>query len=354
MAKRDKKSSHKIGLPPGSLKYIGKERNEPIEISLFNYHQDHLDEKNSVSVEEAIAFCDLNLTTWINVNGIHNVDAIEKICTHFNIHPLTIEDIIHTDQRPKLEENEDYLFLVLKMLEYDEKHKRLQTEQVSMILGKNYVISFQERSGDTFEPVRNRLRIGKGRIRKAGADYLLYALLDTIIDNYFYILEKIGDALEEIEEELLVSPGTRSLTSLYNLKRETVVLRRSIWPLREVVNKLEREEIKQIKKETRYFLRDVYDHTIRVIETIENFRDMLSSMLDLYQSTISNRMNMIMKVLTIISTIFIPLTFIVGVYGMNFVHMPELEWQYGYLGVWFIMIIVFITMLLFFRRKKWI
>jgi magnesium transporter len=354
MAKIANKNSRKIGLPPGTLQYIGKERSEPIDISLFNYTQDHLDERNSIALEEVISYCKSDFTTWINVNGIHNVEAIEKICTYFNIHSLTIEDILHTDQRPKLEENEDYLYLVIKMLEYDEQTKRLQTEQVSMILGKNYVISFQERAGDTFEPVRNRLRIGKGRIRKAGADYLLYALLDTIIDHYFFLLEKIGDDLEEIEEELLVSPGTRSLTNLYNLKRESVLLRRSIWPLREVVNKLERDDIKQIKKETRYFLRDVYDHTIRVIETIENFRDMLSSMLDLYQSTISNRMNMIMKVLTIISTIFIPLTFIVGVYGMNFVHMPELEWRYGYLGVWMIMIMVFITMILFFRRKKWI
>lgn len=348
-----KKSSKKAGRPPGTLEYVGKERLEPIKTSIFNYSGDHFEEKPELALDKVLLYKEVEGTTWINFVGIHDVQSVQQVCQHFNIHPLTIEDIISTEQRPKLEENEDYIYVVVKMLEYDVATGKIMVEQVSLILGYNYVISFQEKPGDTFEAVRNRLRAGKGRIRIAGSDYLFYALIDTIVDNYFLILEKFGDDLEEIEEEILANPRQSSLSSLYNLKRETVILRRSVWPLREVVHKLEREDLLLIKKETRIYLRDVYDHTIRVIETIENFRDVLSGMVDLYQSTISNKLNMVMKVLTIISTIFIPLTFIVGVYGMNFVHMPELEWKFGYPGVWMVMIAVFLGMIYFFKKKKW-
>jgi magnesium transporter len=349
-----KKSSHKIGLPPGSFHYIGSHRTEPVTISTFRYGHNFFEEKNNLSLDEALIELPQGQFLWVNFIGIHEIVSVERICNFYNIHPLTIEDILSTEQRPKLEENEDYIYLVVKMLEFQENLRKFHVEQVSMILGKNMVISFQEKEGDTFDAVRNRLRSGKGRIQKAGSDYLLYTLVDTIIDNYFILLEKMGDVIEEVEEDLLLGPGESTLTQLYNLKRDTVVLRRSIWPLREVVHKLERDDMKLIKKETRLYLRDVYDHTIRIIETIENFRDMLSSMVDLYQSTLSNRMNVVMKVLTIISTIFIPLTFIAGIYGMNFEYMPELGWKYGYLGVWIIMITVVFIMLFFFRKKKWI
>lgn len=350
---KSKKSSKKAGRPPGTLEYVGKERLEPVKTSIFNYSEDHFEEKPELALEKVLLYKEEKGTTWIDFIGIHDVISVQQVCQHFNIHPLTIEDIISTEQRPKLEENEDYIYVVVKMLEYDIATGRIMVEQVSLLLGHNYVISFQEKEGDTFEAVRSRLRAGKGRIRNNGSDYLFYALLDTIVDNYFLILEKFADNLEEIEVEILENPTHSSLASLYNLKRETVILRRSVWPVREVVHMLEREDLILIKKETRIYLRDVYDHTIRIIETIENFRDVLSGMVDLYQSTISNRLNMVMKVLTIISTIFIPLTFIVGVYGMNFVHMPELEWKFGYLGVWVIMIAVLFGMIYFFKKKKW-
>lgn len=354
MVNKYRKSSHKVGLPPGSLHYIGGHRTDPIHISSFKYGPACFEEKDNIPLDDALLNLQPGQILWINFEGIHDTASVEKICSYYNIHPLTIEDIISTEQRPKMEENEDYIFLVLKMLEFHELSRKFHVEQVSIILGKNIVISFQEKQGDTFEPVRNRLRSGIGRIRKSGSDYLLYALVDTIIDNYFILIEKMDGIIEEVEEDLLIDPDENTLAQLYNLKRDSVVLRRTIWPIREVVHNLERDEVKLIKKETRLYLRDVYDHTIRIIETIENYREVLSSMVDLYQSTISNRMNTVMKVLTIISTIFIPLTFIAGIYGMNFEYMPELGWKYGYLGAWIIMLSVVAIMIIFFRKKKWI
>lgn len=354
MARFFKNRSEKVGLPPGSFRDVKKAGEEPLRICLFNYTEGILEEKNGVTLEEALAYSDQSSIAWINMDGVHHADAVQKLCTHFGIHPLTIEDILSTDHRPKLEESDDYIFLVLKTLEIEAGQGDVITEQVSMVLGKNFVLSFQERRGDTFDPVRERLRAGKGRIRKVGADYLLYTLIDTIIDYYYVILENIGDRLEAIEEDLLTDANGDSLNTLYRLKKEMAVVRRSVWPLREVVNKLERDELKLIKKDTRIFFRDVYDHTIQVIDTVETYRDMLSSMVDLYQSTISNKMNAVMKVLTIISTIFIPLTFIAGIYGMNFDYIPELNWHYGYFAVWAIMLALALMMIYLFRRKKWL
>ncbi len=354
MAKYFKNTSSKVGLPPGSIRYVGKTREEPLRICVFEYSEDHLEEYTNITVEEALSYHRQGSFLWINMDGVHHVDAVQQICTHFGIHPLTIEDILSTEQRPKLEDSETYIYMVLKMLEFDPIKGNVTAEQISMILGENFVISFQERPGDTFEQVRNRLRQGKGRIRKSGADYLMYTLIDTIIDYYYVILENFGDKLETIEEDLLVDASSRTLTSLYNLKREMVSVRRSIWPLREVINRLERDELKLIKKETRIFLRDVYDHTIQVIDTVETYRDVLSSMVDLYQSTIGNKMNAVMKVLTIISTIFIPLTFVAGLYGMNFEYMPELNWRYGYFTVLGIMFLMSLMMIYLFKKKKWL
>ena len=349
-----KNSSNKVGLPPGTLYYTGHRGEEPVSIQVFNYDINSLEERTLQTGEETFSYRELETTSWINVNGVHNVQLVESICKHYNIHPLTIEDIVSTDQRPKLEEGEGYVYVVLKMMDYDAEKETINMEQVSLILGTNFVLSFQEREGDTFTGVRERLRGGKGKIRGRGADYLLYALIDTIVDNYFVILEKVGDSMAQIEEKLLFNASKKSFESVYALKREMLAVRRSTWPLREVVYKLERDDIALINPATQVFLRDVYDHTIQVIDTVETYRDLLSGMVDLYHSTISTRTNDVMKVLTIISTIFIPLTFIAGVYGMNFEVMPELTWRYGYLGVWIVMVVVAAFLIWFFKRKSWI
>jgi len=313
-----------------------------------------LEEKEAKEVEECFPFKDKPTITWINIDGIQRIDVIEKIGKHFNLHPLALEDIVNTGQRPKMEDFVDYIFVVLKMLYYDEKERETKAEQLSLVLGPNWVISFQENEGDVFDPIRERIRADKGRIRKMGADYLVYALIDAVVDNYFIILEKIGEKIEEIEDELVANPAPETLQAIHNLKRQMIFLRKSVWPLREVISRLERWESQLINKSTDIYLRDVYDHTIQVIDAIETFRDMLSGMLDIYLSSVSNRMNEVMKVLTIIATIFIPLTLVAGLYGMNFRYMPELEWPWGYPLVLFFMFAIGVLMLIYFRKKKWL
>lgn len=320
----------------------------------MDYDETHIEESEVKSAEECFPFRDKPTVTWINVDGIHQVDLIAKLGEHFKLHPLILEDILNTGQRPKLEDYGDYLFIVLKMLAYDEQRAAVHTEQLSIILGKTHVLSFQEQEGDSFDPIRERIRNGKGRIRKMGADYLAYALVDAIVDHYFVILEKIGERLEVLEEELVTDPRSETLTAVHRLKREMILLRKSVWPLRELISSLERGESELVRKATHVFLRDVYDHTIQVIDTIETYRDMLSGMLDLYLSTISNKMNAVMKVLTIIATIFIPLTFVAGIYGMNFEFMPELHWRWGYPVVLILMLGCGIAMLYYFRKKNWL
>ena len=349
-----KRASEKIGLPPGSLVHIGEKRIEKAKITVIDYDETQFQEKEVGKVEECFPFRDSPTITWINVDGIHEVDVIEKMGRHFNVHPLILEDILHTNQRPKMEDMGDHIFVVLKMLYYDEKDNEIKAEQVSLILGSNFVISFQESEGDVFNVIRERIRNGKGRIRKMGVDYLAYTLMDAIVDGYFIILEKLGEDIEDIEEELVKNPTTGTLQVIHTLKREMIFLRKSVWPLREVVSGLGRGESSLIMESTGLYLRDVYDHTIQVIDTIETFRDMVSGMLDIYLSSTSNRMNEVMKVLTIIATIFIPLTFIAGIYGMNFKYMPELGWHWGYFGVLIIMGVIVAFMFLYFRRKRWL
>jgi len=354
MSRFIKKRSKKVGLPPGTLVHIGEKKTEKVRISLIDYDEANFEEKEIKTVEECFPFKDKTTITWINIDGVHDIKIIEKIGKHFDLHPLILEDIVNTGQRPKIEDFEDYIFIVLKMLYYNEKKDEIQTEQVSLILGSNFVISFQEREGDVFNPIRERIRSGKGRIRKMGADYLTYALIDTIVDSYFIILEKLEEKIESMEEELVTNPTPETLQAIHHLKREMIFLRKSVWPLREVVSLLERGESVLIHESTRIYLRDVYDHTIQVIDTIETSRDMLSGMLDIYLASISNRMNQVMKVLTIIATLFIPLTFIVGIYGMNFGYMPELESPWGYPVVLLVMAGIGILMLVYFKRKKWL
>ncbi|MEK6764668.1 MAG: magnesium/cobalt transporter CorA [Planctomycetota bacterium] len=353
MRKFNKKRSKKAGLPPGTLVHIGKKRVEKSRITIIDYDQTNFQEKEVKSVEECFPFKDKSTVTWINIDGIHQIEIIEKIGKHFNLHPLILEDIMNTEQRPKLDDFEDYVFLVMKIPYFEEKNNTIKIEQISLVLGTNFIISFQEMEGDIFNPVRERIKNGRVRIRNSGTDYLLYALIDAIVDNYFTILEKIGERIENVEEELVTEPGKETLHDIHDLKREVLFFRKSVWPLREIVSNLERGELTLIKEPTRIFLRDVYDHTIQVIDTMETFRDMLSGMLDLYLSSIGNKTNEVMRVLTIIATIFIPLTFIAGLYGMNFEYMPELKWRWSYPLVLLLIGVIGIFMLFYFRRKKW-
>ncbi|MFB0505704.1 MAG: magnesium/cobalt transporter CorA [Thermodesulfobacteriota bacterium] len=344
----------KVGLPPGALVHIGERKTEKSKITIIDYDEKDFQEKEVQKVEECFPFKDKPTVTWINIDGLQEVEIVGKIGAHFGIHPLILEDILHTGQRPKAEDLGEYLFIVLKMLYQDERGDEMLGEQVSLLLGPNYVISFQEREGDVFSPIRERIRNSKGRMRKAGTDYLAYALVDAIVDHYFVILEELGEKIESLEEELLKNPTPETLQVIHTLKTNLIFLRKSVWPLREVINNLERGESPLITDPTGIYLRDVYDHTIQVIDTIETYRDMVSGMLDIYLSSLRNRMNEVMKVLTIIATIFIPLTFIAGIYGMNFKFMPELEWHWGYPVALIVMLIVVGFMVMYFRRKKWL
>jgi len=334
--------------------YIGKTKTENVKITYIDYNADHFQEKQVETVDKVFHFNNTSTATWINFDGIHQLDTIEKIGKHFKIHPLVLEDIMNTGQRPKMEDFGEYLFIVLKMLHYDQKEDVTKTEQVSLVLSSKYVLSFQEDEGDVFDSIRERIRTDRGSIRKRGVDYLAYSLIDAIVDNYFMVLEKIGEKIEDIEDELVKNPTPMVLQTIHRLKRELIFLRKSVWPLREVISRLERWESPLIHKSIDIYLRDVYDHTIQVIDSLETFRDTLSGMLDIYLSSVSNRMNEVMKVLTVISTIFIPLTLIASIYGMNFRYMPELEWSWGYPMVYMVMLAIGAVMLVYFRRKKWL
>ena len=354
MLKLAKKRSKKSGLPPGTLVHIGEKKAERSKITLMDYEEAHFREREVKTVEECFLFKEEPTVTWMNVDGLHEVKILEKLGECYGLHPLVLEDILNTDQRPKMEDYGAYLYIVLRALNYSDKNKEIETEQISLVLGSNFVISFQEREGDTFDPIRGRIRDGKGRIRKMRSDYLAYAILDSIVDNYFIILEKLGEKIEFLEEELVTRPTPETLQTIHHLKRDLIFLRKAVWPLREVINGLERGESSLVTESTRVYLRDVYDHTIQTIDTIETYRDMVSGMLDIYLSSVSNRLNSVMKVLTIIATIFMPLTFIAGIYGMNFKYMPELGWRWGYPVTWLIMAGIGVSMLIYFRRKRWL
>lgn len=343
------------GLPPGTPVHIGERKVEKVRITVFDYDENHLEERVVDSVEACSAYRDKPTVTWINVDGVHDVGIIEKFGECFGIHPIAREDIANTGLRPKMHDYGDYLFIILKMLYYENGRHGVKVEQVSLIVGKNFVISFQEDVGDVFEGVRGRIRSGAGRIRKSPTDYLAYSLVDAIVDGYFIVCERVGEEVELIQEKLLHSPDAESLHTIQNLKGELIELRRSVWPLREVVASLERGESPLIHKETSVFMRHVYDHTIEIIETIESFRDLVAGMIDIYLSSISVRLNEVMKVLTVIATIFIPLTFIVGIYGMNFHPLvPDVGWRFGFVAVMVVCAVVAIGMLVNFRRRGWL
>lgn len=350
-----RRKQSKVGLAPGTLVHVGEKKAEKIVIRAWIYNSEKLIEKELQTVEECPALKDQpDMNLWINVDGLDKIEVIEKLGSYFGVHPLTLEDVLNTGQRPKMEDYDSYIYTVLKMMFLDEEKEEIIIDQVSIIFGSNYILSFQERAGDVFNPIRERLKNPASRLRKNGVDLLAYSLIDAVVDNYFLILERFGEEIENLEEELIVDPMPDTLKAIQKHKRDMITLRRSVWPLRELINNLQRTESGLIKETTQIYLRDVYDHTIQVIDSIEAFRDILSSMVDVYLSSLSNRMNDVMKVLTIIATIFIPLTFIAGVYGMNFEYMPELEWRWGYPAVMLGMVLLGISMFLYFKKRRWV
>lgn len=352
--RKTSRRSRKAGLPPGTLVHTGEKKTEIPQITILDYNEQGFREEKFTSLDQCLAFKTSPGVTWLNVDGLHRIDILEKLGECLGLHPLVLEDILSTDQRPKLEDYGDYLYVVLKMLYLDEASNEVATEQISLVLGNGFVLSFQEKEGDVFTAIRQRIRSGKGQIRKYGADHLLYSLLDAVVDNYFIILEKIGDRVEALEEELVASPSAATLQRIHVLKREMIFLRKAVWPLREVISTLERDASPLFSASARIYLRDVYDHTIHVVDSVETYRDLLSGILDIYLSSISNRINTEMRLLTIFATIFMPLTFIAGVYGMNFKHMPELELRWGYPAALALMATVGVGLAVYFRRKKWL
>ncbi|NOQ21347.1 MAG: magnesium/cobalt transporter CorA [Candidatus Aegiribacteria sp.] len=344
----------KAGLPPGAPLFIGGRKTEEIRLSYMRYNANLYEEKESSTPEECANLCESSDVVWINVEGIHNSGTVEKIGELFNLHPLTIEDILNVMQRPKFEDFDSYLFIVLKMLGISDMTKGMETEKVSVILGENFVITFQEKPGDVFDTVRECIRERRGRVRELGADYLAYALIDAVVDSYFLILETIGDQIEQVEDQVILNQESDTISKIHRFKRAVLFMRRTVWPLREEIALLEKSGSDLIKEPTVLFFRNLYDHTIQVIDTVETYRDIISGMHDTYLSSVNNRMNEVMKILTILATIFIPLTFITGIYGMNFRYMPELCWKWGYFIALGFMLVIAIAMLVNFRKKKWI
>ncbi|MFT6429359.1 MAG: magnesium transporter [Halopseudomonas sp.] len=347
------KRGKKIGAAPGTLVHIGDHGAFESVLSLMVYDENQLQSHEGITTAQCQALIGQHGVKWLNMYGVHQACSVQALGEIFGLHPLVLEDILNTDQRPKVEDYEGYLYIVLRMLRFDESRQQIHSEQVSLILGQDYVLSMQEKPGDVFQGLRERIQSGR-RIRFMQADYLAYAILDSVVDHYFVLLEKLGDEIEALEDELLIKPEPGTLQRIHHFKREMLMLRKAVWPLREVLSQLARDDHPLISKETRLFMRDVYDHSIHVIDTIDTLRDLLASMLELYLSSINNKMNEVMKVLTIIATLFMPLTFIAGIYGMNFEYMPELVWRWGYPSVWLVMLLVASGLLLLFRRRGWL
>lgn len=357
MSKRFQVNNNNLGTSPGTLTYVGAEVSHETTISLIEYNDDFFQETSIKNLGECKNYESGNNVVWLNVDGIHEPQVVESIGEIYGIHPLVQEDILNTQQKPKFEDysEAEQLFVTFKMIEYNPYTHEIEIEHLSFVLGKGYLVTFQEeRSRDIFANVLNRIKASSGKTRRNDADYLLYSLMDLVVDDYFKVLDKIAENLERLEEEIIKNAQQKSLNQLYSMKREIMLMRKMIFPLREMMIGLIREENELISPNTNLYMRDVQDHVSQVIETIDSYRELITSLMDLYLSQVSNRMNNVMKVLTVISVIFMPLTFVAGIYGMNFDNMPELHWQYGYYAVWGIMIVLVIGMLFYFKRKQWI
>lgn len=347
------KRSIKTGMPPGSLIHVGSRKTENVSITVLEYDENDLRRITVDDPHDLVYYRDSDKTSWVNIDGLHDTKLLGAVGSVFGLHPLVIEDMLNTEERPKIEDYGDYTFIAVKQLFIDENTGELDTDHQNIILGKGFVISAGESRTRIFDPIRERLKNGV-RLRKLGADYLAYTLLDAIVDNYFDVLERQGEMIEKVEEILISSPDRSTLNKILETKNDMLYIHKNIWPLREVANLLERGESSLVGHETRVYLRDLYDHVMQALDTTEIYRDILSGLLDVYLSSVSNRMNEIMKVLTIISTIFIPLTFLAGIYGMNFSYMPELGWRWGYFALLGVMAVLSLLMLYFFKRKKWL
>jgi len=352
-AKATKFRAKKVGLPPGTLIYVGDQKIERPIISFFDYDPGKLEAQQDVNLAACLELKSSSTVSWINLDGIHDIPLLEQFGQSFGLHPLALEDVLNTQHRPKLEEFEGYSLIIMKMLEFDEETEQISAEQVSMVMAPRYVLTFQERPGDVFDGLRDRLQRSNGRIRQRGTDYLVYGLIDSIVDSYFHVLEKLGDRLALLEERLISAPDQDCQHRIHHFKRELLNLRKLVWPLREVISELYSGEAQLVEESTAVYLRDLHDHVIQVLDTVELYRDTVSGLLDLYLSSISYRMNEVMQVLTIMASLFIPLTFIAGIYGMNFENMPELKLSWGYPAVWGVMLACVIGMLAYFKRKKW-
>jgi magnesium transporter len=356
-ASKKRRRSAKAGLPPGTLLYIGERKTDHVRLTLIQYRDGFFNQQELKSVDEFLAIytgTESGTITWVDIGGLHDVQLIEQIGKAFQLHPLLLEDIVNTEQRPKREDYGHVIYVVAKMLCLDAPRTGILTEQISLVTGERLLLSFQENGTDVWAPIRERLRTGKGRLAAAGTDYLLYSLLDAVVDNYFAVLEFIGEQLEQIEDRLLAAPNPETLQELHALKREMLRIRRATWPLREALSGLGRGESPLIAESTRLYMRDVYDHTVQVIDSLETLRDTEAEMLDVYLSSMSNRMTAVMKVLTIITTIFMPLSFIASVYGMNFRYMPGLDSRWGYPLVLTFMVAIGLVMIFLFHKKRWL
>lgn len=355
--------SKKIGLPPGSLVYVGKlgvdvATLEKPTISLIEYDAADISER-MLTTEDLVSFklddyATSNKKLWLNIHGVHDVALIKQIGDLFHLHPLVQEDILNTGQRPKADEFDDYVFLETRSFQYDKTSMVVNSEQISLVLGRNYLLTFQERATGIFEPVRNRLRASRAHIRELGVDYLAYALLDSVVDRYFSVLEDVGDASEALEDLLLHKPTNTELHSIHQLKHVSIELRRAVWPLREVINGLTRNENGFFKPETMPYLRDVYDHTVNFIESLESIRDSLSSMMDIYMASVSNRVNLEVRALTVVAMLFMPATLIAGIFGMNFHEMPWLAEKDGFWWAMGLMVGIALIMVMIFWRRQWL
>jgi magnesium transporter len=346
--------TEKVGLPPGTVVHTGIDRTEKVTISIMEFAGDQMREYNADSIDDCSPPIDAKITKWVHVNGVHDVDLVKEVCELYKLHPIVIEDIPSVSQRPRIETMPSSVYIVLREYAFQQKNDKLHSEQVSIILGKNFVLSFQESSDDIFDSIRTRARRTGARIRSSGSDYLCYSLLDFLVDKYFVVLERIGDMIEDLEDDLIERATSDMLNRIYRIKRDLLSFRRHIWPLREVVLKLQRDMPSLVEEETLVFLRDLYDHVIRVTDLVETYRESITGMLDIYLSSVSNKMNEVMKVLTVVSTIFIPLTLMASVYGMNFIWMPELNFIYGYPIFLIAMFALTTILVLYFRRRNWI
>lgn len=354
MARFLKDSKASVGHAPGDLVFIGEQKVDQVDLKLIDYDNEGIKELKLKTIEDAATCKDKDTVSWINIYGLHDTGLINEIGELFKLHPLTLEDILNTGQRPKMEEYDDYLIFTLKMMSLDENLGKIRSEQVSIVLGATFLITFQERPGDVFEPVRNRIRKSKGRIRKRGCDYLAYALLDTIVDNYLIIIGRLGEKIEEIGSDLISNPSKELLTNIFTYKQEISYLRKSIRPTRDFILQMSRIDSDFLSEETTPFVKDLLDLSTQAVEIIDIYGEMLSDHLNVYDSITNNKLNEIMKVLTIFSVVFIPLTFIAGIYGTNFEYLPELKYKYSYFIFWGVLIITAIGMLGFFKRKKWL